>query len=129
MLNAIQVARLTIGLSWIYHGLFPKLIQVATLEIEMAESVGFSLENATVIIKISGVAEILFGIVFIFFYRLQSIILINIIILSGLFLFVCLQTPHLLIGAFNPVTTNFPLIALSVILIYLYKNDKPNGVK
>lgn len=117
-MNFEQVARYTIGLVWIYQGLFPKLIQIAPLEMQMSGSVGLSDETTFWFIKIAGVAEIMFGLLFIRFYNVTLIQAGNILALIGLLIFTAIQTPALLIEAFNPVTTNIPLIMLS---IYLYR--------
>jgi len=116
-LSSIQLARFTIAFSWIYHGLFPKLIQISPLEMAMSSAVGFSEENTLLLIKFAGCGELAFGIAFIFLYRLKPIVWLNIFGLSGLLGFVMLLMPHLLVEAFNPVTTNIPLIVISFVLM------------
>ncbi len=113
----IQLARFVVGLSWIYHGLFPKLIQIAPIEFAMSSSIGLSLDNTHTLIKLAGVGEILFGIAFMVLYRNRMVVIANIAALTGLLVFVAVLTPVYLIEAFNPVTTNVPLIALSLILL------------
>ncbi len=113
----MQIARIVVGLSWIYHGLFPKLVHVAPIELAMTASIGFSDELSYFITKAAGVSEIIFGLVFITFYKIKSIIYLNITGLALLLMFVIIQMPNLLIEAFNPVTTNIPIIALSFILL------------
>jgi hypothetical protein len=83
----------------------------------MSSSVGFSEEHTLLLIKFAGFSELLFGISFIFLYQFKQMIWLNIVGLIGLLSFVMFQMPHLLIEAFNPVTTNIPLIALSFILM------------
>ncbi|WP_444944597.1 DoxX-like family protein [Microbulbifer sp. ZKSA006] len=116
-MNSIQIARITIGFSWIYHGIFPKLIHVAPLELAMTSTVGFSVEASYLITKAAGILEVIFGLLFLVFYRMKSIVYLNIAGLTMLLLFVMLQMPSLLVEAFNPVTTNLPLIALSFTLL------------
>ena len=108
---------MVVGLSWIYHGIFPKLIHVAPLELAMTASIGFSDELSYLITKVAGVSEVIFGLLFITLYKSKSIIYLNIIGLALLLMFVIIQMPNLLIEAFNPVTTNIPIIALSFILL------------
>lgn len=112
-----QICRFIIGLSWIYHGIFPKLLHIAPVEKAMTASIGFSAQISYFITKLAGVGEVIFGLVFMLFYKNRALVLFNIAGLSGLLLFVIVMQPQLLIGAFNPVTTNIPLIALSVILL------------
>jgi hypothetical protein len=116
-LNSVQLARYTIGCSWIYSGLVPKLIQVAPLELVMSGSIGLSQANTLLLIRFAGVAEIGFGLALLYFYRYSSIVWLNIMGLIGFLFFVLLMTPQLLLEAFNPVTTNLPMIVLSIILL------------
>ncbi|ACA86619.1 DoxX-like family protein [Shewanella woodyi] len=120
---SIQVARVIISFSWLYHGIFPKLVQIAPLEMVMTTSLGLSNELSYLVIKLTGIIEIAFGILFFIYYRSKRIILLNIIALSSLLCFVTFMQPHLLIEAFNPVTTNLPLIALSFILLNEIKRE------
>ena len=116
-MNTIQLARYVIGLTWIYHGLFLKLLQIAPLEQAMTGSLGFSEDITYLLIKSAGVGEIVFGIVFILFYQVKAIQILNLAGLIGLLIFAAVLTPHILMEAFNPVTTNIPLILLGYILL------------
>lgn len=116
-MSSIQIARYIISFSWLYHGIFPKLVHIAPLERLLTGSFGFSDEISYLITKSAGVGEVIFGIVLFIFYRSKPIILLNIFALVGLLLFVALLQPQLLIEAFNPVTTNIPLIGLSLVLL------------
>ncbi|KZN62845.1 hypothetical protein N473_18190 [Pseudoalteromonas luteoviolacea CPMOR-1] len=83
----------------------------------MVSSAGFSEEVSIMITRTAGVAEVLFGLVFFFLYKHKLINVLNILGLIGLLIAVYVLQPQLLIEAFNPVTTNIPLIALSYILL------------
>jgi len=111
----IQIARYIVGLSWIYHGFFPKLYHIAPLEKLMTGSAGFSAQVSELITRSAGVSEIIFGVCLLVFYKNKHIVILNILALVGLLLAVVVMQPPLLIEAFNPVTTNLPLIGLSVI--------------
>ncbi|WP_289076405.1 DoxX-like family protein, partial [uncultured Pseudoalteromonas sp.] len=58
----IQIARYIVGLSWIYHGFFPKLYHIAPLEKLMTGSAGFSAEVSDLITRSAGIGEIIFGV-------------------------------------------------------------------
>jgi len=90
----------------------------------MTNSIGFSDTVSYWITKSAGISEIVFGIAFIVFYRTKWIVLVNIFGLLALLGFVAVLQPQLLIEAFNPVTTNLTIIALSLIL--LIELDKSN---
>ncbi|AZQ84349.1 hypothetical protein EKO29_10165 [Colwellia sp. Arc7-635] len=116
-MSSIQIARLIISFSWLYHGIFPKLVHVAPLEKVITASLGLSDELSFLVTKVAGVAEVVFGLVFFVLYRSKLIVLLNIAALSGLLLFVVFLQPQILIEAFNPVTTNIALIGFSLILL------------
>ncbi|MEO3679816.1 DoxX-like family protein [Rheinheimera sp. FR7-31] len=116
-LQIVQLARYVIGLTWIYHGIFPKLLQIAPLEQAMTGSLGFSDDITFYLVKIAGVAEVIFGLVFICYYRQKTVLLLNIIGLTGLLLFAAIMAPFVLLEAFNPITTNVPLIVLGYYLL------------
>ncbi len=125
----IQLARYVIGLSWIYHGLFPKLLQIAPLELAMTGSFGFSEEVTYLLVKTAGVVEILFGVIFILLYRVRILQLLNLLGLIGLLVFAAVMTPYVLVEAFNPVTTNVPLLVLGYFLLQqsdLERKKMPN---
>ena len=90
-----QVARFIVGMSWMYHGLFPKLLQIDPLEKAMTASLGFSDEISYFITKSAGVGELIFGLVFIVFYKSRMIVLLNIAGLIGLLFFVAVLQPNL----------------------------------
>tara|TARA_B100002049_G_scaffold85209_1_gene62951 strand:+ start:2437 stop:2844 length:408 start_codon:yes stop_codon:yes gene_type:complete len=127
----IQIARFIISFSWLYHGLIPKLIHIAPLELKMTASFGFNAEISTLITRAAGIGEMIFAVMFFIFYRSILINILNIAALVGLMLFVAVLQPTLLIEAFNPVTTNLAIIAFSLVLINeqraLNQNTKPRN--
>ncbi|NQZ90684.1 MAG: hypothetical protein HRT54_24260 [Colwellia sp.] len=122
-MSSIQIARLIISFSWLYHGIFPKLVHIAPLEKLMTSSLGLSNELSYFVTKSAGVGEVIFGLLFFGLYRSKVIVLLNIIGLTCLLFFVALMQPQLLIEAFNPVTTNIALIGFSFIILHELKNE------
>ena len=116
-MSSTQIARFIISFSWLYHGIFPKLMHIAPLEKVMTASLGLSNELSYFVTKSAGVGEVIFGLLFFVLYRSKTIILLNIAGLTGLLCFVAVLQPHILIEAFNPVTTNIALIGFSLILL------------
>jgi len=66
----------------------------------------------------------IFGLLLIVLYKNRIIHLLSIFALLGLLVYVIFMIPALLVEAFNPVTTNLPLIALS---LFLLNNNKSQG--
>lgn len=83
----------------------------------MTGSLGFSEEITYLLIKGAGVGEIIFGLVFIVLYRVKVVQLLNLAGLIGLLVFAAVMTPFVLLEAFNPVTTNIPLMVLGYLLL------------
>ena len=125
-LNPIQIARYALGLSWLYQGFFPKLWTIAPLERQLTATMGFSIPLSDLITRGAGVGEMTFGMLLIVFYKVKTIHLLNIMALVGLLLYVLFMMPTLLIEAFNPVTTNLTMIALSLVLISHIDSSKPS---
>jgi len=92
----------------------------------MTASIGLSDELSYLVTKSAGVGEVIFGLVFFVLYRNKTIVLLNIVGLTGLLAFVALMQPHLLIEAFNPVTTNIALMGFSFILLFELKSKSKN---
>jgi uncharacterized membrane protein YphA (DoxX/SURF4 family) len=116
-LTSNQIARFIIAFSWLYHGIFPKLVHIAPIEKMMTASIGLSDEVSYLITKSAGIGEVIFGLIFLFCYKSRLLVLLNIAVLIALLIFVGIFQPLLLIEAFNPVTTNIALIGLSLILL------------
>ncbi|MDN3611132.1 DoxX-like family protein [Vibrio ostreicida] len=116
-MSSIQICRYVISFAWLYHGIFPKLVHIAPLEHLITSSLGFSDEVSILITRAAGVGEVVFGVLFFLFYKYTLMNILNISGLALLLLAVMFLQPQLLIEAFNPVTTNIPLIALSGLLI------------
>ena len=100
-----------------YHGFFPKLYAIAPLERQLTATMGFSTQVSDLITRVAGVSEIVFGLLLIAFYKTKAIHFLNILALLSLLLYVGLMMPSLLIEAFNPITTNLTMMALSVVII------------
>ena len=101
-LNTLQLLRYTLALSWIYHGLVPKLLHVAPIEEAITASLGFTTTVSYWITKAAGVAEVGFGLLLLAFYRQPLLIWLNIAALFGLLGYVALFVPKYLFEAFNP---------------------------
>ena len=117
-LQIIKFINLTLAILWIYQGLVPKVLFINTIEIQIWEKLGLTVEHAITAGRLSGVVEILFGISLIFISRYCMHIL-NILALLGLLLLIIILMPTQLIQGFNPVVMNIAMISLSVIYFML----------
>jgi len=90
---------------------------IAPLEQAMTATIGLSDYHSYLLTKAAGVGEVTFGFILFLFYKNATLLKLNILALISLAVFVAIKMPLLLIEAFNPVTTNFTLIALSYLLL------------
>lgn len=115
------VCRCTIAFVWFYHGLVPKLLLVHEDELAMTMATGLSQAGAEQLAFIGGMAEIGMSVVVLVFWHQRWPLLLTIAAMIGLLGFVILFQPALTGAAFNPVTTNIAVIALSVVGVHLQR--------
>jgi uncharacterized membrane protein YphA (DoxX/SURF4 family) len=105
------VARLSIATIWIWHGLIPKLLYQQIDERTMLAQAGMPVG----LLPWIGVLEVLFGALILYGWSWRSIFLANIAFMVLVTVAVALNSPVYLTAAFNPVTLNLAMIALSIV--------------
>ncbi|MDL2198861.1 DoxX-like family protein [Halopseudomonas aestusnigri] len=118
LLKMARWCRWMLAFVFIYHGLVPKVLFLNPVEVQMVEAAGLGL-NAQIISPLAGVAEVLLGLLILFGWFGRWPVLAAALGLLGLLAGVALVTPALLLGAFNPVTTNLPALLLCALIIRL----------
>lgn len=119
--DALKLARWCrwmLAFVFIYHGLVPKVLFLSPVEVQMVEAAGLGL-NAQIISPLAGLGEVLLGLLILFGWFGRWPVLAAALGLVGLLAYVALYTPALLLGAFNPVTTNLPALLLCGLIIRL----------
>ena len=115
------LANITIAASWLYHGIIPKLLHMETGELAMMQASGlFKGMEATAVYGV-GIGEILFGLAFLFFGRNRLLHYLN---LTGLLALGCTAfyaRSSIYLAPFNPATTSFGIMALSIIVLGIRK--------
>ena len=105
------VARLSMATIWIWHGLVPKLLYQQIDERTMLAQAGLPVG----LLPWIGGLEILLGALILYGWSWRSIFLANIAFMVLATVAVALNSPVYLTAAFNPVTLNFAMIALSIV--------------
>lgn len=113
------VCRCTIAFIWFYHGLVPKLLYLHEDELAMSMATGLSRASAEQLAMIGGVFEIGMSVIVLLFWHQRWPLLLTAAVMIGLLAFVAMFQPVLLTAAFNPVTTNVAVVALSVVGLHL----------
>lgn len=124
--HIIKFIQLVLAALWCYQGLFPKLIFTSPDEIAVWQWIGLSFEQAKLFGQISGVIEIIFGLLFIFM-PIKLLHYLSIAGLTFLLLLIGVVIPDTLIRAFNPVVMNIAMISLSVVVLMLYAQEKASN--
>ncbi|CAM3829703.1 DoxX-like family protein [Ectopseudomonas alcaliphila] len=112
------LARLALALVFIWHGLAPKILWLSPDEVAMIAAHDLPdhlLFAPELIAVVGGVAEILLGILLLTVRRQRWPLLVAGGVLLVLLLDVALLSPHLLIQAFNPLSTNLAALALCAV--------------
>ncbi len=113
----LKFSQLVIAILWIYQGLIPKLIFQVQDEHYVWQQLNIAAVYIPWMILCSGLAEIIFGSLFLFLTH-KYLHWFNIISLIGLFIVVLLIYPDQIYQAFNPVVMNIALGSLSLISLW-----------
>jgi uncharacterized membrane protein YphA (DoxX/SURF4 family) len=108
---AAVVVRLTIGFVWIWHGMVPKLLFRDPNEQIMLTQAGLPIS----LLPLVGVVEVTFGVVMLLALRQRWLFLLNAGVMLLALAGVAVRSPQYLWQAFNPVTLNVCVTALSLI--------------
>lgn len=113
------LARAGVGFVWIYHGLVPKLIFAHADELAMFADAGLSPSASRAACIGAGVAEMVFGIAVLVFWRTRWPLWITVIAMPLAMLAVAARSPRFLTSAFNVITLNLTTALLAVIALAL----------
>jgi uncharacterized membrane protein len=120
------VSRVAVAFAWIYHGLFPKLLFTHHDEIDLLLASGFPPRYAGTAVMIVGFAEVAFGLLLLVAWKARSLFVLTIALMIAALLPVAVTSPQYLVAAFNPVTLNALIVALSTIGL-LSARDLPSA--
>ncbi len=104
-------ARITIAFIWLWHGLIPKLIFRQSDERAMLAQSGLPVQWLPWI----GALEIALGFLVLFTWNRRVVFIANALLMVAALLAVAVKSPDYLWAAFNPVTLNLAVIALSLV--------------
>lgn len=118
LLRIAWLARLALATVFIWHGLVPKILWLSPGEVAMIAVHGLPdhpLFAPPLIAAVGGAAEVLLGVALLVVRRQRWPLLVAGVALLALLLDVVLLSPHLLIQAFNPLSTNLAALALCAV--------------
>src|ERR1043165_9524131 len=106
--KTILIGSVAIGLVWIYMGIVPKLIFPETGEMEMMSGSGMFDGFESTVLKVIGIAEILFGVI-VMFVRKRMVHIFSIAALICLALGAWAGKPEVYTQPFNPFVITVPM--------------------
>ena len=110
-----SIARATVAFTWFYHGLFPKLLHHDAIELDLVSRVGTPASRLIMAVTVAGWAEIFFAALFLVLWRHKWPLWLTVVLMLIGIPVVAITAPAYLGAAFNPVTLNLGLVALSAI--------------
>jgi uncharacterized membrane protein YphA (DoxX/SURF4 family) len=109
------LARLTVAFVWLYHGLIPKLIYPQPDELAILHGAGIPSSFAPMALTLVGLGEVAFGIMVVLAWWQRWPLIVSIALMFLATVSVALSSPGLLVAAFNPVSLNVLLVAVSLV--------------
>ncbi|NQD95216.1 DoxX family protein [Pseudomonas sp. CrR25] len=112
------VARLALALVFLWHGLVPKILWLSPDEVTMIQAHGFPVHGLLapeLLAPLAGGAEVLLALLLVCWRKRRWPLLLAGLALGALLVDVAWFSPHLLIQAFNPVSTNLAALALCLL--------------
>jgi hypothetical protein len=106
------LARVALALVFFWHGLVPKLLWLSADEVAMIQAHG--IVEIEWLAALAGSAEIALAVLLLTIRRRWPLLLAALLLLL-LLVDVALFSPHLLLQAFNPVSTNLAALALCLV--------------
>ncbi|WP_318010750.1 DoxX-like family protein [Bacillus sp. RAR_GA_16] len=100
---------------WMYQGLVPKIWMKHPEEISMATNLLPEAIDASLVVFVMGIGEILFGLIWLFYRKRYWLFKLQLMAFPLLTLSAILAAPRVLTHPFNPLTFNISLFVLSVI--------------
>jgi len=112
---AYSIARATVAFTWFYHGLFPKLLRHDAVELDLVGRIGTPASRLMTAVTAAGLGEILFALMLLMLWRQKWPLWVTLVLMLVGIPVVAVSAPAYLGAAFNPVTLNLGLAALSAI--------------
>jgi uncharacterized membrane protein YphA (DoxX/SURF4 family) len=110
-----SIARATVAFTWLYHGLFPKLLHHDAAELDLLSRIGTPTSRLLTAVTIAGWSEIVFGLLLLVLWRDRWPLWLTLALMLIGIPIVAISAPAYVGAAFNPVTLNLGLAALSAI--------------
>jgi hypothetical protein len=109
------VARVTLAVVFLWHGLVPKLLFRHADELALLRDSGLSAAAAVRVVTIVGVAEVVFAVALLLAWRVRALLLLAAAAMLAITPGILIGSPRFIPAAFTPVTLNLCVAALGII--------------
>ncbi|AZJ19948.1 hypothetical protein COF76_00975 [Bacillus wiedmannii] len=113
---------------WIYQGIVPKLMFTHSEEVKMLSVIIGSTEHSIFVLKIIGLLEIIFGVLWLLPFPKRKVFIVHIFMLIALTIAAGLTNIASFTEPFNPITLNVLLMGLSIVG-YINSANLPSAKK
>lgn len=117
--RALLSIHITLAVLWIYQGLVPKVIFKVIEEQQFWQFTGIQFLSIPRLIELSGIGEIIFGVLFLIFRQSKMLHYLNIVAMLFFIVVVAVVYPHYFVQGFNPFIMNTAMAALSIVALQL----------
>jgi hypothetical protein len=114
-------ARIAVVFVWLWHGLVPKLLFHNADELRMLQVTGWNFSSLSSMVSWFGAAEIVTGVAGLLFWRWRGYLALTAVGMIVALATVALRSPEYLYAAFNPVTLNLCVLALSIVAWWAWR--------
>ncbi|WP_353167313.1 DoxX-like family protein [Acinetobacter sp.] len=122
--RALLSIHITLAVLWIYQGLVPKVIFKVIEEQQFWQFTGIQFLSIPRLIELSGIGEIIFGVLFLIFRQSKMLHYLNIVAMLFFIVVVAVVYPHYFVQGFNPFIMNTAMAALSIVALQLLNIPK-----
>jgi len=110
-----RVARVTLAVVYLWHGLVPKLLFRHPDELALLRDAGMSARAAARTVETVGVAEVGFALLLLVAWRVRALFLLSTAAMLAITPVIMVYSPRFIPAAFTPVTFNLCVAALGVV--------------
>ena len=115
-LSAVHaVARVTLALAFLWHGLVPKLLYRHADELALLRDSGLSASAAARMLTIVGMAEVAYGVALLALWRVRALFLPAAVAMVLITPGILANSPRFIPAAFTPVTLNLCVAAVAIV--------------
>ncbi|MGN4446177.1 DoxX-like family protein [Bacillus cereus group sp. MYBK79-1] len=111
---------------WMYQGIVPKLVFTHSEEVKMLSVMIGSTEHSIFVLKIIGLLEIIFGVIWLLSFQKRKVFIVHIFMLIALTIAAGFTNIISFTEPFNPVALNVLLMGLSIVG-YINSSDLPSA--